>query len=94
MVQGISPPNLGALLHIPITNAELDRARQSLMAQRTDMTDQQSWLDLLALYSLPANSFSQLSQQLDAIDTATLQHWLQTQLESDYYHTLSLPASP
>ncbi len=94
VLQGDDWPELRTWLPAQLATADLAAARQAVQAQLQQPGQQQAWIDLLALHRLPADSLERLPAALEAIDTDELQHWLQQQLESDYYHTLSLPASP
>jgi predicted Zn-dependent peptidase len=69
----------------------VEKARQTLLKQLEGNTGQQQWMDLLALYQLPPDSLQRLPTQLEVLELSAMQQWLQSQLLSDYYHTLSLP---
>lgn len=91
LLTGTPWPHLPEWLPQQIGQADLESARQLLLAQLETTADPQSWIDLLALYRLPADSLQQLPEQLAEITPQAMQSWLQLQLQSDYYHTLSLP---
>lgn len=91
LLTGAPWPHLPEWLPQQIGQADLDSARHQLLAQLETATDLQPWIDLLALYRLPADSLQQLPGQLAEITPQAMQHWLQLQLQSDYYHTLLLP---
>jgi hypothetical protein len=94
IVQGKHWPPVRTWLAAALTHADLAAARAAVQQQLTQPNQQQAWADLLALHQLPADTLAQLPDRLAAISHADLQHWLQPLLESDYYHTLSLPALP
>jgi len=91
LLTGAPWPHLPEWLPQQISQADLARARQQLLAQLETTSDPQPWMDLLALYRLPADSLQQLPERLAEITPQTMKHWLQLQLHSDYYHTLLLP---
>jgi len=94
IIQGAQQPSVRPWLPSQITAANLEAARQQVQQLVIDAAGQSSWLDLLARHQLPADTLQRLPQPLEHIDSTQVQHWLQQQLETDYYHTLSLPASP
>ncbi len=94
VLQGKDWPELRIWLPAQLATADLAAARRQVLTQSRQPGQQRAWIDLLALHQLPADSLERLPAALEAISADELQHWLQAQLESDYYHTLSLPASP
>ena len=91
VLTGAPWPHLPEWLPRQISQADMARARQQLLTQLETATDLQPWMDLLALYRLPADSLQQLPEQLAEITPQAMRHWLQSGLHSDYYHSLSLP---
>lgn len=91
LLQGDVHLDLPVWLPAQVLQADLVNARTALLAQIDKTPDKQQWMDLLALYQLPAQSLSQLPDLLSAIEPQAIHDWLQHQLQSDYYHTLSLP---
>lgn len=91
LLQGEQWPSIPAWLPLQMPSANLNAARQTLLEQLEGDASQQQWMDLLALYQLPPDTLEQLPERLAGIEPLAVQHWLQSQLQSDYYHTLSLP---
>lgn len=91
LLQGTAWPRLAEWLPRQVSQADMDIARQQLLTRLETATDLQPWIDLLALYQLPEDSLQQLAERLARITPQAIQHWLQSGLQSDYYHTLSLP---
>lgn len=87
-------PALHPWLVEQLGQADLASARRSLLELLSRPEQQQQWVDLIALHQLPADTLIRLPGCLEELTAAELQLWLQQRLESDYYHSLSLPASP
>ncbi|GAA0789554.1 hypothetical protein [Marinobacterium sediminicola] len=94
ILQGDSWPALKGWLPQQLASVDLEPAREAVMEQIRHPERQQFWVDLLAIHQLPADTLTRLPKALMTITPDELQLWLQARLESDYYHTLSLPASP
>jgi hypothetical protein len=91
LLQGEQWPEIPAWLPQQLQPENVETARQTLLKQLEGNTGQQQWMDLLALYQLPPDSLQRLPTQLEVLELSAMQQWLQSQLLSDYYHTLSLP---
>ncbi|MET3999042.1 hypothetical protein [Marinobacterium sp. MBR-109] len=91
LLQGEQWPEIPAWLPQQLQPENVETARQALLTQLEGDTGRQQWMDLLALYQLPPDSLQRLPAQLEALELSAMQQWLQSQLLSDYYHTLSLP---
>jgi hypothetical protein len=91
LLQGEQWPEIPAWLSQQLQPENVETARQTLLKQLEGNTGQQQWMDLLALYQLPPDSLQRLPTQLEVLELSAMQQWLQSQLLSDYYHTLSLP---
>ncbi|MBA4503582.1 hypothetical protein [Marinobacterium marinum] len=94
ILQGDHWPSMTTWLPEQLILSDLNLARRRVLDTISQPDLLHSWMDLLALHQLPADTLEHLPAILPTISLPQLQQWLQQQLESDYYHTLSLPASP
>lgn len=88
ILQGRPPERATDWLAALPAAAELDVARAAVQAQLRRPEQQQAWLDLIALYRLPADTLTRLPLHLQALEGAQLQRWLQPLLQSAYHHSL------
>ena len=91
LLRGETWPEPATWLPQQLLHADLEQARQTLLSGFASAADRQPWMNLLALYQLPPDSLDVMSERLALIEADAMQHWLQSQLQSDYYHTFSLP---
>jgi len=91
LLRGETWPEPATWLPQQLLHADLEQARQNLLSGFASVADRQPWMNLLALYQLPPDSLDVMSERLALIEADAMQHWLQSQLQSDYYHTFSLP---
>lgn len=90
LLKGARWPEMTGWLPQQLPDTDRGRAHQALLSGLADADRRQQWMDLLALYQLPPNSLDEIPERLTQLETDAMQHWLQTQLQSDYYHSFSL----